>query len=368
MALVAVLYGTVERLRLSRPTRSMIQGLTFGAGAVMAMATPAMPVPGLLIDNRAIFVAVAGAFVGPVAASIAAVLGGAYRYSVGGAGVVPGLLTISIAFVVGLVWRYAWAKRRPVTPFGLLLLGLGISVQSLVVFLFPNDLSTRFLIVIALSMTGSALFAAFVLCGMMQRESRIIAREKSLLDDAHTDPLTGLTNRRALLEADERLRALSHSQGYAVLLIDVDHFKSVNDRFGHHVGDAALCVVAGLLRSGAREGDVVARFGGEEFVVVLPGTSSEEAWSVAERIARLVRERRVVLPDADFSMTISVGLAHARQAPLAQTIERCDEALYRAKAEGRDRVVAASAVREGQRPPVRQERPDPAGLARPRAF
>ncbi len=345
MALVAVIYGIVERLRVPRLVRSALQGVAFGCGAAAAMATPAMPVPGVLIDSRATFVAVAGAFSGPLAAVIAAGIGAAYRIGIGGAGVVPGLVTLSIALLVGLAWRYAWYKRRAVTPLGLVLLGLGISAQNALILIFPLDMPRAFLALIALAMTLSALFATLVLCGMMQRENRIIAREKSLFDDAYTDALTGLPNRRAVLQADDRLRALSQAKGYVVLLVDVDHFKSINDRFGHDVGDTALCVVANLIRSGAREGDVVSRFGGEEFVVVLPGTSSEEGWAVAERIAALVRERRVVLPDADFSMTISVGFAHARNAPLTETIARGDEALYRAKAEGRDRIAAAAPAR-----------------------
>lgn len=342
MALVAIVYGTIERRRWPRSWRSLAQGLAFGCGAVAAMSSPAIIVPGILVDSRATFLAAAGAFVGPLAAVVALVISAAYRFSIGGAGLLPGLLTLLLAFAVGLIWRYTWFKRRPVTAGGLTLLALGISLQNAMIFMIPVPMSPQFIAFLGMALTISALLATLILGSMMDRENRLIAREKSLLDEAFTDALTSLPNRRAVLGAETSLRAASHEHGYVVLLVDADHFKSINDSFGHDVGDAALCILSRILKEGAREKDVVARFGGEEFVLVLPATRATEGAIVAERLLAHVRERRIVMPEADFTMTVSIGIAHASGAmALADAIARADQGLYAAKAEGRDRARSA---------------------------
>lgn len=349
MALVAVFYGVIERRRLPRLVRSLLHGLAFGLGAVATMASPAVLAPGIIVDGRATFVASAGAFAGPVAASVALAISGAYRIGLGGAGLLPGLVTLAIAFTVGLAWRRFWFRTRPVTALGLALLASGISLQSVLIPILPIEMTPGFMLALGSAMTASVFIATFVLCTMMLRENRLIAREKTLLNDAFTDPLTSLPNRRAVFGAETSLLAASAERGYVVLLVDVDHFKSINDAFGHDVGDAALCILSTILKDAAREGDVVARLGGEEFVVVLPRTRAEEGHGVAERLLARVRERRIVLPGADFSMTVSIGLFHARGAvKLAEAIALADEALYRAKAQGRDRLCAAPPVSVAQ--------------------
>jgi diguanylate cyclase (GGDEF)-like protein len=156
-----------------------------------------------------------------------------------------------------------------------------------------------------------------------------------------TDGLTGLHNRRRLMEslADEVRRSERLKHNFALLMVDVDHFKKYNDTFGHPAGDAVLTRVAALLREATREVDDVARYGGEEFVVVLPETAMPEALEIAERIrARVASE---VFPGR--RVTISIGVAeyptHGNTPD--QVIAAADEALYEAKREGRDRVRRA---------------------------
>ena len=161
---------------------------------------------------------------------------------------------------------------------------------------------------------------------------------------ARTDPLTGLVNRRVLVERlqTELERARRYESSVTVLMIDLDHFKRINDQHGHLVGDEVLKQVAVLLTSAVRSVDLVARYGGEEFVILLPETPPMGATTFAERI----RER---MEAADFSagtgerlgVTTSIGLA-TFPGPRIETVEdllaRADEALYRAKADGRNRV------------------------------
>lgn len=157
--------------------------------------------------------------------------------------------------------------------------------------------------------------------------------------EAHTDPLTRLGNRRYLTEHMEQEIARSQRTGetFSVVILDIDHFKMVNDRYGHNAGDQALVQVGQTLLAHARKMDFVSRWGGEEFLVILPTSASGEAAEVAERF-------RTVLSQQSFgevgSLTASFGVAEYWPGEGAEAcIQRADEALYQAKATGRDRVM-----------------------------
>jgi diguanylate cyclase (GGDEF)-like protein len=168
-----------------------------------------------------------------------------------------------------------------------------------------------------------------------------------LAEEAVRDPLTGLHNRRHLDRAlASDLAARPRTGPLSVLVVDVDHFKAVNDRFGHAAGDRVLTAVAGTLAGAVREGDTAARLGGEEFVLVLPGAGREQALERAEQVRRAVAAGRLVLDGASAGVTVSVGVAvcPADGTTAAALLEAADRALYTAKAAGRDRVVAADRV------------------------
>lgn len=161
--------------------------------------------------------------------------------------------------------------------------------------------------------------------------------------NASTDPLTGLPNRRYFDEFSRLLAGRRRSNdGVGILMIDIDHFKRINDRFGHDAGDAVLRAVAGAIARAVREGDVPARFGGEEFVILLRDPSSAVALEVAERVRGAVAalDLRDVGPTGQ---TVSVGVAVQVDPgePIEDLLAAADRALYRAKRAGRDRVVAA---------------------------
>jgi two-component system cell cycle response regulator len=160
---------------------------------------------------------------------------------------------------------------------------------------------------------------------------------------AHTDPLTQVLNRRALTArlASELDRARRYQSVLTLLMVDLDHFKTVNDTHGHLVGDDVLREVAAYLQSAIRSVDVVARYGGEEFVVVLPETPLAGAVTFAERIRAQVEKQPFCETEGPLSITASVGVA-VYPGEGIETVEdlfaRADDALYRAKAEGRNRV------------------------------
>ena len=186
--------------------------------------------------------------------------------------------------------------------------------------------------------------------GLDLRESsvKIDALERTLEDlrrEATTDGLTGIANRRYFDMSLQTMGgdAMNSGDDLSLLLIDIDHFKRVNDTWGHAVGDAVIQFVATTLAQTIRGQDCVARYGGEEFAVLLPTTTIEAAMRVGENIRTALSRRHFALPnDADTvcAVTVSIGAAcYDPGEPLAQLIERADAALYKAKKTGRDRVV-----------------------------
>ncbi len=170
----------------------------------------------------------------------------------------------------------------------------------------------------------------------LQRQSSEMA---NIVMAASTDPLTGLPNRRVYDEELKRRFAewRRHGTPFSVMLVDVDHFKTVNDNYGHIVGDQVLKEVAASLRATMRESDLVSRFGGEEFATVLPASGPEDASRAAER-ARLAIERVLCEHDGgQLQVTVSCGVAHATTEDTPERmLDRADKALYAAKNAGRN--------------------------------
>ena len=183
--------------------------------------------------------------------------------------------------------------------------------------------------------------------------TRIIQLQEELQSALHMsefrashDLLTGLKNRGAVLEALEIELARSHREGkqVGVIIADVDYFKRVNDLSGHLAGDAVLREVARRLEKSLRPYDSLGRYGGEEFLIVLPGCDRKAAAQMAERVRCKFDEHPLNTPEGDFSITLSFGVAdaHMDAEKVDSIIRRADEALYRAKEGGRNRVEAAT--------------------------
>ena len=177
--------------------------------------------------------------------------------------------------------------------------------------------------------------------------SRFSGLERKLRRQALIDPLTGVFNRRSFLEfaVKEEARTQRGGKNFAVLMIDIDHFKRVNDIHGHPVGDAVIKELADVATRTLRPSDVLARYGGEEFVVSLPDTTQDQAQMVAERLRQSVEATAVVSDTGAIRFTISIGIAICSHAtPLDAAIARADKALYAAKRKGRNRVEMSLAA------------------------
>ena len=188
---------------------------------------------------------------------------------------------------------------------------------------------------------GIGLFEA--LADMFSSVLSVAAERTQLREAAYSDALTGLLNRHAVdVVSRPILRSSRLDPPAAVLMIDIDHFKRVNDDHGHASGDRLLQDIAHLLRRELRKGDNVLRWGGEEFMVCLAGADIDSALQVADKVLEAVVRHHHPLPDgASLSTTVSIGIAELEIGePFCSTVERADAALYQAKREGRNRACA----------------------------
>ncbi|MDZ4166157.1 MAG: GGDEF domain-containing protein [Coriobacteriia bacterium] len=185
---------------------------------------------------------------------------------------------------------------------------------------------------------------AFVWIASRVLAERLADANRRLEHAANTDALTGLWNRGYALDrlGQELERASRHEQSVGVALLDIDHFKKVNDTFGHAVGDSALRQVASILRDAVRTYDVVSRIGGEELLIIAPDIEPVALVALAERIRELVAAADIEGLEGR-KVTVSIGTAYADRGCETETtddlIARADAAMYAAKAAGRDRVV-----------------------------
>ncbi len=176
---------------------------------------------------------------------------------------------------------------------------------------------------------------------------------KELQGQLHTDPLTKIGNRRSYVEGlDATLARANRGMGEPVSLavIDIDHFKKVNDTYGHQAGDQVLVGLATFLKKNTRAADTICRIGGEEFVLILPGTSINVAWSLLTRLGKLIASGlSITVSGITIPITVSIGVAAWRRGDgqssgetAGELFERADSALYEAKNSGRNRVCVAS--------------------------
>ena len=182
---------------------------------------------------------------------------------------------------------------------------------------------------------------AFILLAMAKERTELRHRTAAMVD-----PLTGIANRRSFLQDAAQLakRHTANPRPTAVLLIDLDHFKSINDRFGHALGDRALEIFAEAARQSVRSSDLVGRLGGEEFAAVLVNTSQDKALAVAERIRASFAQAALEVDSRPVGATVSIGLVHCQDVVLdvPELLAQADQALYFAKEHGRNRVEIAS--------------------------
>ncbi len=178
----------------------------------------------------------------------------------------------------------------------------------------------------------------------MQKEvDQVHEKRKALEKEVLIDPLSGVANRRALRERlkNELYRFLRYRQFFSMLLFDVDHFKAINDQYGHWAGDRCLKEIIKRIKPILRETDFMGRWGGDEFLVIFPGTDHESAAAVAERLRKLIENTRFVYHKQEISLTVSIGVTEIQDSDTSQEMvfNRVDKAMYQAKKKGRNMVA-----------------------------
>ena len=190
-----------------------------------------------------------------------------------------------------------------------------------------------------LSLAGGAFEAMVLSLGLADRALQLRQDRDVVQVLADHDPLTRLLNRRAWAERADAMLASSQAPSIAVLFLDLDHFKQLNDHHGHNTGDRALVAVATTLSAELRPGDLFGRHGGEEFVAMLEGIDAQEAVQVATRLCRRVHRLEIPVRDEEQLLSVSIGVAmRLRGDTLESLIDRADQAMYRAKLRGRNQV------------------------------
>ena len=247
-------------------------------------------------------------------------------------------------FVFPFLYFFTFSFRVGLGLFLFLLLGLYC------IFFIPGDplLSTEYSLIMRQRIFIASIFAG---CAALasefirwQNQQKIQALLAELRKASQTDQLTGLYNRRAFLErySYEISRSMRDTHPMCVIMLDIDHFKRVNDSYGHHCGDMALKHLAGLIQPVLRLQDTLARWGGEEFILLLPETDTDGGMILAEKIRAGLEASQCVCGQIRFSFTISLGV---HQCDLAESsdisISKADAKLYRAKHMGRNRVCAS---------------------------
>lgn len=199
-----------------------------------------------------------------------------------------------------------------------------------------------------LALTGISLLFAYRNVRFRKRANRELRTAYSKVEKlSRTDPLTGLANRREMTEklTGEKARFDRNGSPYSLILADIDNFKSINDRFGHAFGDRVLQGIADILSGTLRRQDLAARWGGEEFLLLLPDTGLEAAEKVADKIRKAMSTCRFRSKSARVPVKLTFGVAQGGPESIDRTVRNADEALYRGKEQGRDRIV----THEGRR-------------------
>lgn len=339
MAVATLLYGLLQRHVRIRLLRHMLVGVVMGAAAAVLMAEPIEIADGFQADGRDAFIGIAAIFGGPVSAAAAAVITSLMRLWVGGAGAVFGCAAIFATAILASLWnvaRHDRRRRRSLLDWLSLAAVLVIPINALLLMPIPNKAE----IVTYLSLL--TLMNVMIFGRLMETEQRRGRRERELNKAANTDALTMLPNRRRFMDVTGDVEARQQTRK-GLLLIDIDHFKKINDTIGHDAGDEILRIVGQKLADETRKTDVAARFGGEEFAVLVDATDEDDLALFAERLRKSL-DTHVQYQGADISLSVSIGGTFCGDQPFSfqNAYNSADKSLYTAKARGRARSVVTA--------------------------
>ncbi|MBG21185.1 MAG: GGDEF domain-containing protein [Rhizobiales bacterium] len=346
-AIVSISYEMLLRWQIAGHVRASLVSLLFACAAVGSMSMPVRLTDGMFFDLRHVFIVLSASYGGVPAAIVTLVATSAFRIWHGGAGLGAGLVGGAISVSAGLVC-FGVCRLPERAPSRIVVLGLLPSLSLISLFVLPMEMAILVLKQIGPAFVIGNFLGVVVLLGLLMKREGQYQREIELRRWALTDRLTGVANRlRFESDAPHLIRtSLLNSRQACLLIIDIDHFKRINDTFGHTAGDAVLIQVAELLESQLRSDDLLARYGGEEFVAVLKNTSEVEVRQVTRRICAVLAAAEHEIRGEKIRVTVSIGacVISDTDISLLDSVQKADAALYRAKVAGRNRVEYAKAA------------------------
>lgn len=341
VSICSLLAGALIRKAGQGRLPTALIGVIFGVGCCTAMLSPLQLEDGVFFDLRSLFIGLSTALFGIVAGLMTLTVAALFRADLGGPGAAIGIGMMVVTFGLAALWRlWLWRDRATQRPTILALGALGLMLSAyLVVALKLSSFTARALqhgfgyYIVAGNVIGSLCLGSLIL-GVLET----IQREQQLARMAMTDPLTGLLNRRGLSVAYENWQSVADKDAGALIVsIDIDHFKSFNERHGHQLGDQALHAVAEQLRASLRSGDLAARVGGDEFVVILRDVAPGDS---ARVLARVTAAWGHIGVDMDktvhLSVILSIGSHYATaSAALQDALNISDLRMFEAKRNSR---------------------------------
>ncbi|WP_174801771.1 GGDEF domain-containing protein [Martelella limonii] len=343
-ALIVLGYNFILRRIHAVRFRGLASAIVFSCGAIAAMANTIEPQTGYVFDARAIFLTLAAPFGGPIAGVITILCVAAVRIAIGGEGMVSGVIGIAIAGGVGILFSLFGPKKLNFRS--LVLLGALCTLHLLSVMATGSERALELFRIIGMPLLAIQFVGTILLGAALESTRRATFYLQDVEFIASRDPLTGLFNRRALagLEYTIDRDTSSEKKEGCVIMIDIDRFKAVNDRFGHRRGDEVLKKVAATVLSRIRRSDFAVRYGGEEIAVILLSTGCADGRRVAEQIRMSIEKLEFAFEGEVFSVTVSAGVAgySVGETGLSAALDCADRALYKAKNAGRNRTEVLS--------------------------
>jgi diguanylate cyclase len=341
-ALVLLFYSMVIRRFPDGKRKGAAVGFLLAAAGILSMHDPISVAPGVFYDGRTALLAVAFTYGGALGVVVAASAMACYRIWLGGIGMVPGILSILIVSFVGFAFTFIPLRSLTNGVARSILLGLAASISLFTVLLLPENVRVQLLGFPIFAIVLGNIANVVIITTLLEREKARVRLMRALEHEAWVDPLTQLQNRRAFDRA--ALLAMNDSAARdtacSLIMIDIDHFKSINDRLGHDKGDRVLAMVAAIIRKNVRATDVVVRYGGEEIALLLANTRQPTAQALAERIRKEIESAEFGISGEPIAVTVSAGVASLddRHPSIDALLRAADKALYSAKALGRNRV------------------------------
>lgn len=336
-------YSLISRSANSDFVQKAGMGFIFGLAAILAMSAPIYFADGVIFDVRNLIVGLSAAFFGIVGGLITMAIAAAARLYIGGPTASLAIFALAFVTVMGLMWNTYLRPRIQHNMLSHFILGVLISLHLFLGLLLPQNIVFQFLTTIAPALLLINIIGSIIIGTLLDHEIGVLEEQETLAIAAGRDPLTDLLNRRSTIEAHRQLKKPKRNEhGTAMICLDIDHFKQINDTHGHLLGDQVLRTISTRISSFLRSNDIFSRMGGDEFLILMPDVSMDRLTATAEMCCKIVADTPIIKDGISVGVTVSVGVAWTRANPdFISSLSQADMALYQAKNLGRNCVAYA---------------------------